>query len=169
MKTLILIGARNSGKTQTIGKSRNKGLKGRFKHIKNGRLFSRHEKLILTYISSCQEQVKFCHVDDLVKCIEHRIEIAKKASADLLIQPFTVERNRAKQLNKDCIIEALKTLKSHGVAVTLVHIQRTDAAGASDIDAFVKSLDPDAVVIKSEKNYEKQADRLLEVVDKLLR
>lgn len=167
MKALILIGARDAGKTQTLGKTRNDGLKKRLDHVKDGRLFSRKGKLLHIYISSCQEQVKFCHADDVADCIEREVGKARGNSADLLVLPFTVRRNRSGILNVQCVKRALDKLKTRGIAGTLVYLQRADVAGANDIDAFVKSLKPLAV-IQSEERYEKQAAKLLEVVDNLL-
>jgi len=167
LKALILIGARDAGKTQTLGKTRNDGLKKSLHHEKDGRLFSRKGKLLQIYISSCQEQVRFCFADDVADCIEREIARAKENNADLLVLPFTVRRNRSGILNIDCIKRALDTLKARGIVATLVYLQRADVPGGEEIDAFVKSLNP-LTVLKSEEKYEKQASKLLQVADDLL-
>jgi hypothetical protein len=155
-KVIILAGARNAGKTQTLGGEPNKGFKGRLVRTKGRIFFSLNGKGICIYTSSCQEQNPFCNFQRVIKCIDDKINRCDSEGCTLLIIPFTMCLNRQGKLNTDCIVKPIDHLKAKGLEVHLVYLRKDSAEGIDLMDDLMSRLHSEK--IKSDKDYKRQVD-----------
>ncbi len=161
MKALILAGAQNSGKSKTIGKTKDKGFKRKLKHEFGRTLFSHKGKKLSVYSGSCQELNLFCHAQEVIDCTEERVEISKSVGSKMIVLPFTMRVNWQGQLNESCILKPMDWLRKNGIEVHLVHLSRESADGFGQMKALMRRLH--AETIASRKDYRRQADELWKI------
>lgn len=144
LKILILAGAQKSGKTTTIGRSKEKGIKAHLTHEFGRTLFSYKGKKVAVWSGSCQELNEFCHFEGVIECIKERIKEAEEADCALLILPFTLW-TRWGELNTKCITEPLDWLRSKGHKVKLVYLRNGAEKDVALMDGLMDRLGAEVI------------------------
>jgi hypothetical protein len=163
LSVIILSGARDSGKSETLKRVVKDKL--HTKWVRGEVIYPFEGKRICIYASSPQEQkgVGFCKFKKVNRVIRSRVNKCKSNNCTLLIMPFTMGTNRLCELNTNCITKPIDHLAKLGVKkVHLVYLRRAPARGVSLMDHLMKQLRAHPVIKsgKGKKMVRRQANRL---------
>jgi hypothetical protein len=115
-----------------------------------------------------KEESGFCKYEEVIKRIKKRIKKCELKDPNIdyaLLIPCTFFMKDG-IINEKCITEPMKWLESGGFRVFVIHLRREEKNPSLDLeDALMKSLR--ASVIKSNKEYERQAKELEGIIRKL--
>ena len=164
----MLIGGRDAGKTKTLDQLFNQEYK-KIPSITIG------EKKVCTCggNTSVQEVIEFCNFNRVIEEIKSRIKkcIEKYGEDIAIILPFTVEiggrkRSTKGKINRDCIIEPLKWLKSN-YKVHVVYLRggerKTDTPS---IDMLMEEVSYN-LKVESREAYPEQAKEISDFIERL--
>ncbi len=160
---IILAGARNSGKTTTLRHIARQKLET----VPNkGRTYSLSGQRIRIYISSPQEQCKFCKCEKIIGILEGEIKNAAGADCTMLIVPFTMGMNQERtKLNELCIREPIRHLKLRGLDVQLVYLRKdaTNKVMLKLMDDLMKDL-ASREIRSNSRDQREQVDQLWAII-----
>lgn len=169
MKTIVLLcGVARSGKTKTLKRFFN--VSGRLKPYQRLERVVDDKKVYAFSLCAPQELVKeFCYVNEVIDKIEKRIQKFEEASHSqdcVLIIPFGIYARKGKaEINEQCILKPIDWLRAKGYRVFPVYLRKERTRYLSLKDALMNRITKH--VIKSDKNYDRQARELETLIKNL--